>query len=102
MASVQFMGNISEQEFSRIVDGLREDRETIVKHNPIGTEEEIILWMLLSCLLSFLSLDESHTPCFTGRPDAATYRSAITFVLRGRTEPDFDVGPYLDKLVSDP
>ena len=92
------MARISEAEFARIVAGISADRESIIKHNPIGTAEETLLWMLLSCLVSFLSLSEIETPCFTGRPNAETYRDAILFVLRDRKETDFDVEEYIAKL----
>lgn len=92
------MTTISEAEFARICDGICEDRESIVKHNPIGTRDEILLWMLLSCLMSYLNLSDLETPCFTGKPDAKTYRDAIVFVLRDRRSDDFEVAPYLDAL----
>jgi hypothetical protein len=85
-------------EFERIVEGIWEDRELIIRHNPIGSREETLLWMLLSCLVSYLSLSESETPCFTGRPDAETFRGAIRFILRARGPDDFDAEPYLAKL----
>jgi hypothetical protein len=89
---------ISEAEFARIVDGIREDRDSIIKHNPLGTDEEILLWMLLAVLSSYLNLTEQETPCFTGRPDAETYREAIRFVIRGRAVEDFELDPYLSVL----
>ena len=89
---------ITKQEFGRIVNGILEDREVIVRHNPIGTRSETLLWMLLSCLVSYLSLSDSQTPCFTGRPDADTYREAIRFILRNHRAEDFDADPYLAKL----
>jgi hypothetical protein len=92
------MSRISQAEFARICDGIHEDRESIVKHNPLGTREEILLWMLLGCLVSYLSLEEIETPCFTGRPDAETYREAILFVLKGRKMGDFDARPHMEKL----
>jgi hypothetical protein len=88
---------ISEAEFARIVDGIREDRDIIIKHNPLGTEDEILLWMLLSCLVSYLGLSDVETPCFPGKPTAASYREAIRYVLGERS--DFDPLPYLDQLV---
>ena len=90
---------ISEHEFGRVCEGLKRDSASIIKHNPVGTEEEIMLWMLLSCLVSYLSLSEIETPCFTGKPAAETYRDAILFVLKGRTSEVFDPNPYLDYLV---
>ncbi len=94
------MTRITELEFARIVDGIIEDRATIVKHNPVGTDEEILLWMLLSCLNSYLDLAEAETPCFNGKPDAATYRNAVKFVIDARREGEFDTDRYLDRLSS--
>ncbi|HEV7644875.1 MAG TPA: hypothetical protein VGO50_13095 [Pyrinomonadaceae bacterium] len=92
------MTMISEAEFARIVAGIKEDRADIIKHNPIGTPQETLLWMLLSCLISFLNLTEIETPCFTGTPTAETYRDAILFVLRERRIENFEAGKYLDTL----
>lgn len=92
------MSKISEQEFARICDGIYEDRASIYKHNPIGTREETLLWMLLSCLVSYLSVSEIETPCFTGIPTAETYRQAILFVLEDRKAGDFEAEKYLDLL----
>ena len=88
---------ISEAEFEKIVDGIYEERETIFRHNPIGTEEETLLWMLIGVLIGYLSLSEQETPCFPGAPTADSYRQAILFVLQGRA--DFDAQKYLDKLI---
>ena len=92
------MTTISEAEFARLVDDILEDRETIIKHNPLGTDEEILLWMLLSCLISYLNLSDVETPCFTGVPNAETYRDAIAFVLADRRSDEFDVEKYIDHL----
>jgi len=92
------MVTISEREFVRIVEGIEEDRDLIIRHNPIGTPDETLLWMLMSCLVSYLSLSDNQTPCFTGRPNAETYRDAIRFILRNHSEPEFDAGPALDRL----
>lgn len=93
------MTKISEAEFAHIVDGIIEDRETIIKHNPLGTREEILLWMLLSVLVSYLNLSEIESPCFTGKPDADTYRQAIVFVLNDRRKDSFDIESFLTKIV---
>ncbi len=95
------MTRISEAEFARICEGIIEDRESIIKHNPIGTTEEILLWMLLSCLISYLNLTDIETPCFNGKPDAHTYRKAILFVLEERRKNDFDANKYLDAINND-
>ncbi len=94
------MNEISETELSRICEGIRADRDKIIKHNPIGSDAEVLLWMLLNCLNSYLSLSEMEMPCFTGKPDEATYREAILYVLRKRAAGDFDAESYIDNLVS--
>lgn len=95
----ELMSNISEAELRRIIEGIREDRDTIIKHNPIGSEDETLLWMLFGCLLSYLSVSESETPCFPGRPDANAYREAMLFVLRGRYEGEADPAELIDSLL---
>lgn len=92
---------VTETEFQRIVDGIYDDRVSIVTHNPIGTPAETLLWMLMSCLVSYLSLTDSETPCFTGRPDAETYREAIRFIIRGHAAESFDVESHLDRLTQE-
>ena len=96
------MTTITEDEFARIVRGIADDRESIIKHNPIGPPDEILLWMLLSCLISYLNLSEIETPCFNGKPDADTYRKAISFVLSDRRSGEFDPEQYLHILTSTP
>ena len=93
------MATINETEFRRIVEGIGDDRDLIIRHNPIGSPDETILWMLMSCLVSYLSLSDTETPCFTGRPDAETYRDAIRFIIRNHSQPQFDPDPTLDKLI---
>ena len=94
------MTKITEKEFAKICTGIYEDREIIRKHNPIGeTMEETLLWMLMSCLHSYLSLTEIETPCFNGTPTVETYRDAILFILKDRKTDDFDEQKYLEKLV---
>ena len=95
------MAKITEQEFSRICKGVYEDRKSIFKHNPIGTREEILLWMLLSILISYLSVSEVETPCFTGIPTAETYRKAILFILKNKKSEEFDAETYLDGLIKE-
>lgn len=95
----ELMSNISETELRRMIEGIREDRETIIRHNPIGSEEETLLWMLLGCLLSYLSIAENEAPCFPGRPNANAYREAVLFVLRGRYEGTADPASLIDSLL---
>ncbi len=95
------MTKISEREFARICRQIYEDRNVIRQHNPIGTREETLLWMLLGCLISYLSLTEIETPCFAGKPTAETYRDAILFVLKNRKTEDFGAETHLEKLTKE-
>ncbi|REJ76015.1 MAG: hypothetical protein DWQ47_10350 [Acidobacteria bacterium] len=90
---------ITEARFAKICGEISKDRESIVRHNPIGTEEEILLWMLLSVLISYLSLSETETPCFSGTPDAHTYKKAIHHVLKNRRETNFDIEKHLSRML---
>ncbi len=92
------MTKISEGEFAAICDGIRSDSEKIIEHNPIGTRDETLLWMLLSVLIVYLSLSEIETPCFNGMPTAETYREAILFVLKDRMNPQFEAEKYLNQV----
>ena len=92
------MTEISETEFVRLCDGIYADRYAIIRHNPIGTREETLLWMLLSVLVVYLNLTEIETPCFNGMPTAQTYREAILFVLKNRMNPQFDAEKHLKQL----
>lgn len=89
---------LTEERFERLVSGIIEDREIILKHNPIGTPEETLLWMLLGSLISYLSVPEDEMPCFTGVPDAKTYRDAIKYVLNGRIDEESNIDVSLDRL----
>ena len=95
------MTTISEAEFERICAGIAEDRASIIKHNPLGSDDEILLWMLLSCLIVYLNLTDTESPCFTGTPDAETFRNAILFVLKDRRVSNFDLTKYLELLTDD-
>ena len=89
---------ITEAEVARICREIAGDREVIIRNNPVGTPEEILLWMLLGTLISYVSLSEVETPCFNGKPDAAVYRDAIRFVLKSRNANEFDPDEYMSVL----
>lgn len=92
------MTRIRETELAEMCEGIAVDADSIVRHNPIGSRQEILLWMLLSCLISYLNLNEAETPCFPGKPTANIYREAILFILNPRKTGDFDPTEYIDKL----
>lgn len=93
------MNQISESEFQGLCRGIIHDRKIILKHNPIGSDDVTLLWMLLSCLDSYLSLSDEERPCFRGVPDEKTYRDAIYFVLANRRLEPFDIDQYIDEML---
>lgn len=92
------MASITEAEFEKLVDGIVEDRESIFKHNPRGSEEESLLWMLMCCLINYLGVDDSELPCFPGSTGAETYRQAIDLIVSKAQAEKFDISFYLLKL----
>ena len=94
------MSCIEEAKFTEICEGIRKDKEAIIKHNPLGSDDEILLWMLLNCLVAYLSLTDLETPCFSGKADAATYRDAIRFILSGRQLDVFDPDTHIDRMLA--
>ena len=93
------MATITKSEFEQLCEEIRKDREKIITHNPIGTREETLLWMLLSVLISYLSIEANEAPCFTGVPDSTTYKNAIDFVLAVRKASDFETGPIIERML---
>ena len=93
------MTKISEAEFANICEGIRMDRKAIIANNPIGSENVVLLWMLLGVLVSYLNLSDVETPCFNGQPDEQSYRDAINFVLANRKKTDFETERYLDVVL---
>lgn len=94
------MTTISEAEFARICQHICADREQIYQFNVNAAHKEVLLWMLLACLINYLNLSETETPCFPGAPDAEVYLQAILHVLQGRTEPAFEAVRYLNELIN--
>ena len=94
------MVGITEREFQALCDSVLAEREAILRHNPMGTPEETLLWMLLGVLISYLSLDASETPCFPGRTGSGAFRSAILQIVAQKRTEDFDARPYLEDFAS--
>ena len=93
------MAVLTEEELYRICDGIRVDRDKIIKHNPIGTENETLLWMLMSVLVSYLSLDEKEIPCFPGDVDEATYRKATEMIIEMKRDTAFDHETIINRML---
>jgi hypothetical protein len=92
------MSNISAEEFEKLCQDIYADRWQIYSFNPNVSRREALLWMLLGCLVSLLSVPILDQPSVYGgsRPDP--YADAICELLQQRMEPAFDPRIYLDEL----
>jgi len=88
------MTTISEMEFKRLCDDIYADRRQVYAFNPNVSRREALLWMLLGCLVSLLSIPILEQPSVYGG-GSDPYEDAVCEVLKDRTEPAFDPGSYL-------
>lgn len=93
------MSRLKRSEFLRIAEGVRRDRETIIKHNSIGSDEEILLWMLMSCLINYLGLEGNEVPCFPGPTNSETYKKAIMFIVANTCEEEIEFEDVFEGLI---
>jgi hypothetical protein len=92
------MSTISAGEFEKLCQDIYDDRWQIYSFNPNASRREALLWMLLGCLVSLLSVPVLDQPSVYGgsRPDP--YADAICELLLHRADPVFDPRIYLDQL----
>ncbi|HEX8746199.1 MAG TPA: hypothetical protein VF717_03310 [Pyrinomonadaceae bacterium] len=89
---------ISAGEFKRLCDEVYRDRQEIYEFNPAAGRRDALLWMLLGCLLSLLSVRDEELEALAGSSGAGDYGEVIHKLLRERGAPPFDPGPYLEGL----
>ena len=89
---------ISEQEFKKLCDDAYADRFQIYAFNPNVSRREALLWMILGCLLSLLSVPILEQPSAYGSTSDDPYGDAIREVLKDRMRPNFDPQTYLGEL----
>ncbi|HEX8775393.1 MAG TPA: hypothetical protein VF735_17620 [Pyrinomonadaceae bacterium] len=92
------MSTISEQEFKKLCDDVYADRFQIYAFNPNASRREALLWMILGCLLTLLSVPVLEQPSAYGGASDDPYGDAIIEVLKDRRETDFDPQTYLGEL----
>lgn len=93
------MSTISEREFKKLCDDLYADRFLIYTYHPNASDRrEALLWMMLGCLVSLLSVPLLEQPSVYGGTGPDPYGDAVLEVLHGRMEPAFDPQPYLVEL----
>lgn len=85
---------ISEAELIRLCENLYTDRRQIYEFNPNAGQREAMLWMLLGCLLSLLSIPDNEQPSVNSS-STDPYGDAVREILRNRTQPSFDPQSHL-------
>ena len=91
-------GTISEGEFKRVCDQIYKDRQELYSFNPGAGQRGALLWMLLGCLISLLSVEDRELESLFESSGQDPYGDAVRTLLKERAEPPFDPQPYLDRL----
>jgi hypothetical protein len=97
-AAKETVETISESEFQRVCDGVYRDRREIYQFNPGAGHSEAVLWMLLGCLISLLSVTDEELQTIAASSTGETYGDVIRELLSKRAAPPFDPRPFLDEL----
>ncbi|HVG34168.1 MAG TPA: hypothetical protein VM911_13850 [Pyrinomonadaceae bacterium] len=92
------MSTISEKEFKKLCDDIYADRFQIYEFNPNVSRREALLWMLLGCLVSLLSIPILEQPSVYNGSSEDPYGDAIREVVLAHTQSNFDPGDYLLEL----
>jgi hypothetical protein len=93
------MSTISEEQFKKLCDDIYADRFLIYTYHPnASSHREALLWMMLGCLVSLLSIPLLEQPSVYGGASSDPYGEAIIEVLNGRMEPGFDPQAHLGEL----
>ena len=92
------MSTISEQEFRKLCDDIYADRQQVYAFNPNVSRREALLWMLLGCLVSLLSIPILEQPSVYGGSSSDPYGDAVCEVLKDHMEAAFDPKTYLLEL----
>ena len=92
------MSTISEKDFKKLCDDIYADRFEIYAFNPNVSRREALLWMLLGCLVSLLSIPILEQPSVYNGSSADPYGDAIREVVLAHTQSNFDPDDYLLEL----
>lgn len=91
-------GKISEGEFKRVCDEIYKDRFEIYRFRPGTSRSEAILWMLLGCLISLLSVTDAELQALVDESTSNPYSDAICKLLQARAGKPFDARQYIEEL----
>lgn len=89
---------ISEAEFVKLCNDIYADRHQIYQFNPNASKREALLWMLLGCLLSLLSIPAPEQSSRNDNSSFDPYVDAIYEILQNRMRPPFNPQTHLAVL----
>lgn len=89
---------ISEAEFVRLCQDVYADRYQIYQFNPGAGRRGALLWMLLGCLMSLLSIPDTEHPSPYDNGSSEPYVDAICEILQNRMRTPFDPRTHLAEL----
>ena len=91
---------ISEGQFQRLCDEIYRDRLEIYGFRPGTGHREALLWMLLGCLISLLSVTDEELQLLVDASSQDPYRDAVRKLLQNRIEPPFETEPLIEELLA--
>lgn len=86
---------ISEKEFAKLCEDVYRDRERIYAYNPNMNRVDCLEWMILGCLITLLSIEDSDQ--FSASSEH-TYGEIISKLLENRMTEPFDPCVHLKQL----
>lgn len=98
VVAVTSVETISAGELKRVCDEIYRDRFEIYAFNPDASRGDALLWMLLGCLISLLSVDEEELQTLSDSSAQTSFADAACKLLEGRTEPPFDPRAIVEEL----
>lgn len=89
---------ISKADFEKLCDEIYRDRFEIYEFNPNASKREAVLWMLLGCLISLLSVTDAELQSLVDSSSTDPYGEAVCKLLVERGSPPFDPQPFVEEL----
>lgn len=89
---------ISEQQFAKLCEDVYLDREQIYAYNPNMNRVDCLEWMVLGCLIAFLSIEISDESDKLETSTEHPYGEIICKLLENRMTKPFDAKFYLNEF----
>jgi hypothetical protein len=90
---------ISESELRRVCDEIHRDRFQVYEFNPTASRRNAVLWMLLGCLISLLSIEDAELQALSPASSEDPYGEVVRRLLEMRAENGFDPRTIVEELL---